>query len=61
MNLGKQPIILGYPWLEEYNLDIDWKEGRLLGPHVHLKTPIAVTREQQHTRLQEVAVEDDTI
>jgi len=24
MNLGKEQIILGYPWLEEFNPDINW-------------------------------------
>ncbi len=26
--LGKQKIILGFPWLNEHNPDIDWKTGR---------------------------------
>ena len=25
--LGKQKIILGFPWLHEYNLEINWKTG----------------------------------
>ena len=45
-NLGKEQIILGYPWLEEFNPDIDWKNGKLLGSHVQLKTPAAVAKEQ---------------
>ena len=27
--LGKQKIILGHPWLEKENLDINWKKGTL--------------------------------
>jgi hypothetical protein len=27
--LGKQKIILGFPWLNEHNPDIDWKTGRI--------------------------------
>ena len=27
--LGKQKIILGLPWLKEYNLEINWKTGKL--------------------------------
>ena len=27
--LGKQKIILGFPWLNKYNLIIDWKKGEL--------------------------------
>ena len=25
--LGKQKIILGFPWLHEYNPEINWKTG----------------------------------
>jgi hypothetical protein len=28
--LGNQKIILGLPWLQEHNLEINWKEGTLL-------------------------------
>jgi Retroviral aspartyl protease len=27
--LGKQKIILGFPWLNEHNPDINWKTGEL--------------------------------
>jgi hypothetical protein len=27
--LGNQKVILGFPWLNEHNPDIDWKNGRL--------------------------------
>ena len=27
--LGKQKIILGFPWLNKYNLIIDWKKGEI--------------------------------
>jgi hypothetical protein len=27
--LGKQKIILGFPWLHEYNPIIDWKKGKI--------------------------------
>jgi Reverse transcriptase (RNA-dependent DNA polymerase) len=27
--LGKQKIILGFPWLHKYNLNIDWKKGEV--------------------------------
>ena len=29
--LGKQKIILGFPWLHEYNPEINWKTGISLG------------------------------
>jgi hypothetical protein len=44
-NLGKDRIILGYPWFEAFNPKIDWKEGKLLGPHIELKTTGAVSQE----------------
>jgi hypothetical protein len=31
-NLGRDHIILGYPWFEAFNPKINWKEGRLLEP-----------------------------
>jgi Reverse transcriptase (RNA-dependent DNA polymerase) len=37
MNLGQDHIILGYPWLREFNLEVDWEEGRLLGEEVKLE------------------------
>jgi hypothetical protein len=27
--LGKQKIILGFPWLHKYNLIINWKKGKI--------------------------------
>jgi Reverse transcriptase (RNA-dependent DNA polymerase) len=44
-NLGKDCIILGYPWFEAFNPKINWKEGKLLGPRIKLKTMGAVNRE----------------
>jgi RNase H-like domain found in reverse transcriptase/Reverse transcriptase (RNA-dependent DNA polymerase)/Retroviral aspartyl protease len=36
-NLGQDRIILGYPWLREFNPDIDWEEGRLISEEVKLE------------------------
>jgi Reverse transcriptase (RNA-dependent DNA polymerase) len=36
-NLGQDRVILGYPWLREFNPDIDWEEGQLVGKEVKLK------------------------
>jgi predicted aspartyl protease len=44
-NLGKDRIILGYPWLEAFNPDINWGEGRLKGPKVKFKTTALVSKE----------------
>jgi hypothetical protein len=44
-NLGKDRLILGYPWLEAFNPEINWAEGKLLGPWTTLKTTGAVAQE----------------
>jgi hypothetical protein len=36
-NLGQDCIILGYPWLWEFNPEIDWEEGRLIDEGVKLE------------------------
>jgi hypothetical protein len=36
-NLGQDCIILGYPWLWEFNPDINWEEGWLIEGEVKLK------------------------
>lgn len=37
-NLGKDRFILGYPFLWEFNPQIDWKTGQLLKGNVEIKT-----------------------
>jgi len=49
-NLGKDHMILGYPWLEQFNLDIDWENGRILGTPITMKTPAAVNKERLQVR-----------
>ena len=36
--LGVDHAILGYPWLREFNLWLDWKEARVLGPGIQIET-----------------------
>jgi Retroviral aspartyl protease len=36
-NLGQDRVILGYPWLREFNPEIDWEEGTLIGDGVGLE------------------------
>jgi hypothetical protein len=36
-NLGDDHILLRYPWLEEFNPDVDWKVGAMKGPQVELE------------------------
>jgi Retroviral aspartyl protease len=37
-NLGEDRIILGYPWLWEFDPQINWKEGKVQGPPIKLST-----------------------
>jgi hypothetical protein len=39
-NLGKDRVILGYPWLEAFNPQLDWKNGTIASPNfsIYLKT-----------------------
>jgi hypothetical protein len=36
-NLGQDCVILRYPWLQEFNLEIDWEEGQLIGKDMKLE------------------------
>jgi hypothetical protein len=44
-NLGRDRIILGYPWLEAFNLEINWGEGQIKGPKIQFKTMAYVSKE----------------
>jgi gag-polyprotein putative aspartyl protease len=37
-NLGEDRLILGYPWLKEFNPTIDWTQGIVKGPPIKLGT-----------------------
>jgi len=37
-NLGHDRFILGYPWFREFQPDIDWANGMLRGPPIHMET-----------------------
>jgi len=39
MNLGSDQAILGYPWLRDFNPNIDWPTRKLNGPQVEVETP----------------------
>jgi len=55
--LGNDQIILGYPWLEQFNPDINWENGKILGTGITLKTP---TAKQTKHWLQEIAIRKTT-
>jgi hypothetical protein len=44
-NLERDWIILGYPWLETFNPEINWGEGRIKGPKIQFKTTAYVSKE----------------
>jgi len=58
INLGKDQLILGYPWLEEFNPEINWTKGKLPGTCVHLKTPALVAKEQLKTHVRETETKE---
>ena len=37
-NLGSNCLILGYPWLREFNPNLDWKEARIIGSKIRIYT-----------------------
>jgi len=49
-NLGKEGIIIKWPWFEEFNPTINWQHGKVFG-RTQLKTPAALTKEQLDLRL----------
>src|SRR6266850_4344765 len=55
--LGQDQIILGYPWLEQFNPDIDWENGKILGTEITLKIPAA--KQTKHW-LREIAIRKTT-
>ena len=42
-NLGRDHMILGYPWFRTFKPDIDWDNGTLKGPKVRAETIQKVT------------------
>jgi hypothetical protein len=38
INLGQDCVLLGYPWLSEFNPQIDWTKGEVDGGKVHIET-----------------------
>jgi hypothetical protein len=58
-NLGRDWIILGYPWLEAFNPPIDWRNGKIAGPQTKFKTTMAVSQEhkQEAYKMQRLCLE----
>ena len=52
--LGKDRLILGYPWFRAFSPDIDWPNALLKGPKVKAETLMcgAIQRARQHREQQ---------
>jgi hypothetical protein len=46
-NLGRDRIILGFPWLAAFNPEINWAEGQIKGPKIQFKTTALVAKEHE--------------
>src|SRR3984893_1260306 len=46
-NLGRDRMILGFPWLATFNPEINWAEGQIKGPKIQLKTTALVAKEHE--------------
>jgi hypothetical protein len=55
-DLGRDRLILGYPWFKEFNPKIDWSQRRLVGVPIQIET-LSYTKSQE-TRVQAAEVED---
>jgi hypothetical protein len=50
-NLGKDRMILGFPWLSAFNPEINWPEGQIKGPKIQLKTTALVAKEHEESAI----------
>ena len=56
--LGKQKIILGFPWLHKYNLIIDWKKGEIKWQPLKIDWRALVEKGKQIRKAQQPKVEE---
>ena len=56
--LGKQRIILGFPWLHKYNPIIDWKKGGIKWQPLKIDWRALVEKGKQIRRTQQPKVEE---
>jgi hypothetical protein len=61
MDLGKDQMILGYPWLQKFNPTINWTDGKLKG-QLMVQMTVSKAQEAKHIalHLQRIAMEDVT-
>ena len=61
-NLGRDRLLLGYPWFKAFKPDIDWENGTLLGPKVQMETLLFGTLQRAKTWIKSKApVNEDLI
>ena len=60
-NLGRNRFILGYPWFREFVPDINWANGMLRGPPIHMETLLMGTLQRAKKYLQNKKGEKEDI
>jgi hypothetical protein len=63
--LGKQRIILGFPWLHKYNLIIDWKKKEITSKPFRINWRRLMEkgkriRQEQQPKIEEVVDNEET-
>ena len=56
--LGKQKVILGFPWLNKHNLIIDWKKGEIKWQPLKIDWKGLLDKEQRIRKEQQLKVEE---
>ena len=57
-NLGRDRLLLGYPWFKAFKPDIDWEQGTLKGPKVKAETTQKVTWDKAQSYLKDKQQQD---
>ena len=56
--LGKQKIILGFPWLHKHNLIIDWKKGKITWKSPKIDWKKLLKKEHKDKQIQRPKIEE---
>jgi len=60
-NLGRNRFILGYPWFREFQPDINWVNGMLRGPPIHMETLLMGTLQRAKKYLKDKKEDQEEI
>jgi len=60
-NLGRDRFILGYPWFRDFQPNINWANGMLRGPPIHMETLLLGTLQRAKRYLQNKQEEQEGI